>query len=104
MLGEKMSIIKLASIPIIVVNHHDSNNGSSKTFSPRNAAAAIIGGTSGFAAGEAIEKIPKFNKEKILHRYGKRLGQTGGAFLGAASLYKMLKRDKQDSEPRMYMV
>jgi hypothetical protein len=100
-----MSIIKLASIPVIVVNHHDSNNGSSKTFSPRNAAAALIGGTSGFAAGEIIEKIPGFNsKEKMLHRYGKRLGQTGGAFLGAASLYKILKRKNNDEEPRMYML
>lgn len=100
-----MSLIKLATIPIIVVNQSDpTQQGSSKTFSVRNAAAAVTGGTTGFLAGEGIEKIRGFDKTKLLHRYGRRLAQTGGAFLGAASLYKLMKRSKTDSEPRMYMV
>ena len=98
-----MSLIKLASIPIIVVNNQsDQTQCTSKTFSPRNAAAALVGGTTGFAAGEVVEKIPKFNKDLLSHRYGRRLAQTGGAFLGAATLYKMMKRKEGDKTSRMY--
>jgi hypothetical protein len=93
-----MSIIKLASQPIIVVNH-DSGN-SSKTLSSKNVAAALAGTTTGFAAREGISKIPKFNETKLLHRYGKRMGTAVGGLIGASAAYKALNKRH---EPQMYM-
>ena len=92
-----MSLIKLASTPILVINHTDPNSGSSKTFSPRNALAVGVGGTTGFATKEVIEHIPKFNKLKMPHRFASRMGSVAGGFLGAATVYKALNKKKEDT-------
>ena len=49
-----MSIVKLAA-NIIVVNKSDPNSGSSKTFNPRNVAAATAGAIGGFGASEVLK-------------------------------------------------
>ena len=99
-----MSLIKLASIPIVVINKQDSSNGSSKTFSGKNIAAAAVGGTTGFALSDAIEHLPKFDKTKISHRYARRMGSIAGGFAGAAGLYSLLNKKKEDQKPQFYML
>lgn len=104
-----MSLIKLAlaNTPIIVVNKPaDPNSGSSKTFSPKNVAAAAIGGTTGFALSDAIEqgRFGKFDKTKMLHRYGRRMGSIVGGFAGAAGIYALLNKKKKEQEPNFYML
>ena len=105
-----MSLVKLASI-IVVNKPADPNSGSSKTFSPRNFAAAAIGGTTGFASKEAVEEhmpqlskhLPKFDKTKLSHRYASRMGSVLGGFAGAATTYKLMHNDKNNQEPKFYM-
>ena len=105
-----MSLIKLAYTPIVVINNNDPAQGSSKTFSTRNVAATGAGTIGGFAAQEAIEQhmpkigLPKFDPEKLSHRFGKRIGTAGGAFVGAAGVYQYLKHKNKDKEPDVYLV
>ena len=97
-----MSLIKLASHNIIVINKQDPNAGSSKTFNPRNIAAATAAGIGGFAGNEAVEHLPKFNKEIMSHRFGRRMAGVGGAFLGAATTYGLMHKHKKDKNNDMY--
>ena len=102
-----MSLIKLAlaNTPIIVVNKQaDPNAGSSKTFSGKNVGAAIVGGTTGFAASHGISKIPGFTDKVVMHQYGKRMGSILGGFAGAAGLYAALSKKKKEQQPNFYML
>lgn len=100
-----MSLIKLAIAPIIVVNKQaDPNAGSSKTFTGKNLGAAVVGGTTGFAASHAISKIPGFNPENAMHQYGKRMGSILGGFAGAGALYAAVNHKKKEQQPNFYML
>jgi len=105
-----MSLIKLASMPIVVINNKQDSSGSSKTFSGKNTAAMAVGGTTGFALADAIEfghlpgKLSKFDKTKISHRYARRMGSVAGGFAGAAGLYSLLNKKKEDQKPQFYML
>lgn len=100
-----MSIVKLAALPVVVINKTDPSSGSSKTFNFKNIAAATAGGTTGFAASQTIEKMKNFNPSKTLHQYGKRMGSVLGGFAGAATTYALLnKNKKQDQSPKFYML
>lgn len=96
-----MGLIKLASSPIIVINKSDPNAGSSKTFNTRNVAAATAGAVGGFAGQEAVEHLPNFDKLKMSHRFGRRMGTAAGAFIGAAGTYSLLKKHQKDKKPDM---
>jgi hypothetical protein len=100
-----MSLIKLAMQPLVIVNKTDPNAGSSKTLNPKNVAAAVVGGTTGFGLKEAIEKLPNFNKDLMSHRYASRMGSVLGGFAGAAATYGVLNRKnkQQDQSPKFYM-
>lgn len=102
-----MSLIKLAfdgqHNPIIVVNNNN-DSGTSKAFNKRNLAAAAVGGTTGFAANETIERLPRFNKEFLSHRYARRMASVGGGMLGAGAVYSYLKRKHKDQSPSMYFM
>lgn len=103
-----MSLIKLAYTPIVVINN--GSQGSSKTFSTRNVAATTAGALGGFATQEIIENhlpklgLPKFDASKFSHRLGKRLGTAGGAFIGAAGVYKYLQHKDKNKTPYIYMM
>lgn len=101
-----MSLIKLATQPVIVINKTDPNTqGSSKTFSGKNLVAAVAGGTTGFLASHEIERSPKFNNKLISHQYAKRMGSVLGGFAGAAAAYKLMnKKKEQDQPPKFYML
>ncbi len=95
-----MSLIKLAS-HIIVINKQDPNNGTSKTFNPRNIAAAGAGAIGGFGGSEAALAVKGFDKLKRSHRFGQRMGATAGAFTAAAATYGLLHKHKKDTQPDM---
>lgn len=103
-----MSLVKLAAMPVIVINHNDPGSGSSKTFNIKNVAAAAVGGTTGFGLKEAIEqqKIIPFNKLKMSHRYISRMGSIAGGFAGAATTYALLHKNKKKEEqkPNFYLL
>lgn len=100
-----MSIVKLATHPVIVVQ--DSNAGSSKTLNPKNVAAAIVGGTTGFGLKELIEhpRFMGYDKAIRSHRYASRMGSVLGGFAGAATTYGVLNKHKKlkDQKPQFYM-
>ena len=103
-----MSLIKLAYTPIVIINNHDSTQGSSKTFSGRNVAATAAGAIGGFGAQEVIENhlpklhLPKFDASKLSHRFAKRMGTAAGAFAGAAGVYKYLQHKDKNKQPDIY--
>jgi hypothetical protein len=99
-----MSLVKLAAMPLLVINNSDPNAGSSKTFNAKNVAAAAVGGTTGFALSDAIEQHPKFDKKIMSHRYGRRMGSVMGGFVGAATTYALLHKKKQEQKPNFYML
>lgn len=100
-----MSLIKLATTPILVINNtNDPNSGTSKTFSMKNLGAAAVGGTTGFALSHGITKIPGFNPDNVMHAYGKRMGSVLGGFAGAAGLYHVLNKRKKEHQPNFYML
>ena len=99
-----MSLVKLAAMPLLVINNTDPNAGSSKTFNTKNVAAAAIGGTTGFALSDAIEHTKGFDKTKLLHRYGRRMGSIVGGFAGAAGTYALLHNKQKEQEPKFYML
>lgn len=84
-------------MPIIVVNKND-NNGTQKSL-----AAGMTGATTGFLAGEAIQRIPKYNDANMLHRYGKNMGRALGGLAGAAGVYSILKK-KKEQQPQLYLM
>jgi hypothetical protein len=101
-----MSLIKLAMQPLVIINKTDPNAGSSKTLNAKNVSAAVVGGTTGFALKEGIEKLPGFNKNIMSHRYGSRMGSVIGGFAGAAATYGLLNKNKkqQNQSPKFYML
>lgn len=102
-----MSLIKLAiqNTPIILINNPvDSSQGSSKTFSPKNVGAAIVGGTTGFGASELVQKIPGFKSDTLLGRYGKRMASVLGGFAGAATLYSLVNKKNKEHKPQFHML
>lgn len=102
-----MSLIKLALLqqPLVVVNKTDPNAGYSKTLNPKNVAAAVVGGTTGFGLKEVIEKkLPNFNKDLMSHRYASRMGSVLGGFAGAAATYGVLNRkNKQQNQSPKFL-
>lgn len=101
-----MSLIKLAiqNTPIILINNTDPSQGSSKTFSPKNVGAAVVGGTTGFTASELVQKIPGFKSDTVLGRYGKRMASVLGGFAGAATLYSLMNKRKKEHRPQFHML
>ena len=96
-----MSIIKLAQMPMPQKNEESFNP---KALTGKNIAAAATGTTLGFAANELVEKLPGYNKDAWLHRYGRRMATAGGALIGAAGVYKALShKHKKDDGSRFYM-
>lgn len=113
-----MSIVKLAALqqplaplqpqrPLVVINKTDPNAGSSKTLNPKNVAAAVVGGTTGFGLKELVEhpNFMGYNKALRSHRYASRMGSVLGGFAGAAATYGILNHNKklQDQKPQFYM-
>lgn len=102
-----MGLIKLAYTqpPIVVINNPTSSSSSSKTFNKQNISAALTGGTTGFLAQEAIERIPGFAKNNFYHKFGRRLGTVAGGFLGAASVYHLMNnKDKNNKQRQMFIM
>ena len=104
-----MSLIKLASTPIMVINHNaDPNAGSSKNFTGRNVAAAAAGTVGAFAGNEIAQHprfFPKFNKELMKHRFGQKMATGIGGFIGAGALFAATKKKQQpDQDPQIFMM
>jgi hypothetical protein len=98
-----MSIIKLAESyrdpRIIVVHPPYGDNGKAPI---KGMASAVVGGTASFGINEAIPHIKGFSRDKLLHRYGKKLGSGVGGFIAAAATYKAL--NKKNNNPSFYVV
>lgn len=92
-----MSLIKLASTPVIVVNNNKNSNSN------KSLAAATVGGTAGFLANEGIERMKKFDSTKMSHRYGRRMGGVLAGTAAAAGVYSYLNKRKQQ-QPNIYML
>jgi len=93
-----MSLIKSASLPIIVINQQD---GDRKSFS-KNILPVVGGGTTGFAAKELYEA--KFGKATLGHRYGSRMATVVGTLGGAAGVYALQKKHNEKQDVPNYQI
>ena len=93
-----MSLIKSASLPIIVINQQD---GDRKSFS-KNLLPVLAGGTAGFGAKELYEA--KLGKATLGHRYGARMVTVVGTLGGAVGAYALQKKHKEKQDVPNYQI